>query len=63
LIKAHFVHQKEGTENSTSLPGDGLAVVGVFLSLKHQDANTPFLSLETALKQVVQPGKSYKIQS
>lgn len=39
----------------SSLPGDGLAVVGLFLNIG-QDGS-PFSGLEAGLKQVVDPGK------
>ncbi|KAI6192202.1 hypothetical protein M3Y97_00311600 [Aphelenchoides bicaudatus] len=59
-LEAHFVHQKEGTHNLSSLPGDGLAVVGLFLNI--QQDGSPFSNLEAGLKQVEQPDTTVKIE-
>jgi hypothetical protein len=52
------VHQKEGTEGLTSLPADGLGVIGVFLAIQQQ-GHTPFSGLESVLRQLVEPRELY----
>ncbi|KAI6239309.1 hypothetical protein M3Y99_00582700 [Aphelenchoides fujianensis] len=58
-VEAHFVHQKEGTENATKLPPDGLAVVGVFLTIARD--STPLAGVEAALKHVRDPKTDVKV--
>ncbi|KAI6231469.1 hypothetical protein M3Y95_00385100 [Aphelenchoides besseyi] len=59
-VEAHFVHKKEGI-NSTKLPPDGLAVIGVFLTLS-TDAS-PMAGLENSLRDVRSQNTGVSISS
>ncbi|KAI6180137.1 hypothetical protein M3Y98_00687000 [Aphelenchoides besseyi] len=59
-VEAHFVHKKEGI-NSTKLPPDGLAVIGVFLTLS-TDAS-PMAGLEKSLSDVRNQNTAVSISS
>lgn len=55
------MHQKEGTENLTSLPADGLAMIGVFVDVKEQPSNSHIEGLKVPLSQVTEPRKFNRI--